>query len=406
MSNHPSARRTRRTRFAAEAPGAARLLAACLAVTALAGWLCVAPAHAGAERSVLTDVLVPLDGAQAATVPIPDTPDATYELLVSGTFEFALDGRTYDAVYAVPEKRGGAATRHSFVRVTPPELSCMDSSYQVGHEYAYAAPSRASVAGQSWTVGLDIDALQRHALATRSEVLAALSGDLRVRLVQTAEVRESPAQWLAAHWGWLACACPVLLLVMVGTLLAAGQATRDTSKQLRRIERKRREARRSAEGHGELFDELLAQLEELRRSAYRIVAYIEQTRLAESGRTIPAASAEVHRLERDLERAASPAVRAECEVALAEARQALQALESLRERREAAYMRLRKIESVFESSIMRIREAALRFEGDEREDRSIEALRAEFRLVTETIDEITREFGRPEDDLDKAGKRR
>lgn len=334
----------------------------------------------GAGYGRLCEVRVPLDGSAVATPPLRPSAGREYLLVLRGTFSFAHDGRTYDALYAVTPSTRGGADPHSYVHIEP-RLAPVEED-PTGHRYVFAVPRDVLAAGRSIAVGIDTSRFVDAYLITPSEVRAGLSGGLTMELW---EHRPPPPLALAVV-GWALCIGLALAALLAG--VAVVRARDPLRTMLRRIEAAHASAAREAGRDCALFADVLLQLDGLRESARGIAKEGRDTLRARRKVPVGRLRAEVAELERKLAAGPPDGVRQEYETILADKRSALASLDAMRERHERAVVRLRKIEGVLGAAVVKIREARLLFDPEHREDDVIASFRGELRMVRQAIDDV------------------
>jgi len=339
----------------------------------------------------LSKARVPADGGAASTAPLRSDRDFEQRVLITGTFLFGHDGTSYDARYRC--YGGVPGEPHEYVTTDPPDLVLVrEDKYR--HTYAYALPRGADMAGRSVTVAIDTSRFVEQYFLTPSEVKAALTSHMDVTLHARPMRGPSALARLLARW-------PIALtaLVLLGSGLAAfgglalGRATTDVAKRVRRIDRTFALIERATAGDQPTFAPVVKQLGELRDTAHRIAQESERTAKALKGVDRQRLRVDIAQLERRVERAASEETRTEYEAALAERRRALDSVDDLAARRELAVVRVTKIEGVFDSSLLRIRESRLRVEEDQSDKSTIPDILEQLATVRDAITQARGELG-------------
>jgi len=339
----------------------------------------------------LSKAQVPADGSAVATAPLRSDRDYEQRVVVTGTFLFGHDGTSYDARYRC--YGGVPGEPHEYVRTEPPDLVLVQED-KYRHTYTFALPRGADMAGRSITVAIDTSRFVERYFLTPSEVKAALTSHMDVTLHARPMRGPSALARLLARW-------PIALaaLVLLGTGLAAfgglalGRATTDVAKRARRIDRTFAAIERATAGDNATFAPVVKQLGELRDTAHRIAQEFERTGKALRGVDRQRLRVDIAHLERRVERATNEETRAEYEAALAERRRALDSVEDLAARREQAVVRVTKIEGVFDSSLLRIRESRLRVAADQSDKSAIPAILEQLTTVRDAITEARGELG-------------
>ncbi len=315
-------------------------------VLALALSALVAGCGGRPEPQSLASWPVAHDGSAAGgPAGLPEGGGGRYELVVTGRFTGAADGLTRDAVYTFPRPGEGSPREHGLLRLSPPELMLVESD-PVRHRYVYQVPETSPLGPSTWQVSLALDRLALELGVDRPGGVSAIEGGLRAEVIDLRPDPQTLRERLARTWACWVCLGPVCVAIAASLLLAVGQSRRDVARRLRALEGRCRSATRAAESAGEGSGALVASLGELRKLAYRIVAYIEQTRLAEQGRTRSGAARAVGRLQERLAATHDEEERARIEEGLEGERAALAALETLAARREAAFADLDAVEAL------------------------------------------------------------
>lgn len=287
---------------------------------------------------------VPLDGSACEPLLPPDADAGRYRLVISGVFTCSADGRERDAFYAIA-REGEAAEEHGLLRLSPPTLTLVDTDI-ARHRYTYQVPATAEASGEPWSVSLDVERLAAQVGVRPEELPATLAGGLTAELVDPRPGPVSTREALDRYWPCWVCLGPVCLLVVLAGAIAMLQSRRDVSRRLTRIDRACRSAKLAASDLGAAGPERAAAVEALRRAAYRTVAFIEQTRLAESGQTEASLEREAARLEARKAAARAESERVALDESLAANRAAREALRTLAARREHAFGHLAEAESL------------------------------------------------------------
>jgi hypothetical protein len=308
-----------------------------------------APGCAG-KRSlrILSTCVVPLDGSPSDPIALPDVDAARYRLVVSGVFACSADGRERDAFYAIA-REGEAATEHGLLRLTPSALTLVDSDI-ARHRYTYQVPGTAEPSVAPWSVALDTNKLAADVGVRPEELPGLLSGELQAELIDPRPAPVSTRQALERYWPCWVCLGPLCLLVVLVSLVTVLQSRRDVSRRLARVDRASRSAKQAADGLGREGAALADAVEALRKAAYRTVAFIEQTRLAESGQTEAALAKEAAQLESREAAARTGAQRQAAAEGLDANRAARAALGTLTARREDAFRRLDEAEALLRTA--------------------------------------------------------
>src|SRR5690349_2068418 len=122
-------------------------------------------------------------GETVVTPVLTDVGTRDYRIILEGTLRFAYDGEEFDALYRSGPS-GDFTRRHDFIRWAPRPLP-VENQDPVHHRYVFRVPWEWHMEGQSVGVGVNLDAFVNEFLIRPSEVSGALSGELRMTVLQS-----------------------------------------------------------------------------------------------------------------------------------------------------------------------------------------------------------------------------
>ena len=330
------------------------------------------------------------DGDRVLTPPL-DSSRFAYRIVLEGVIRFAHSGLEFDAVNR-SGTGGPFSERHQYLQWSPlaPVLEREDP-YR--HRYVFRVPPEWDLRGDSVGVRLDLDQLVREYLITPSEARSALSGELRITVLQaglTGAWAIPPAAWPAA-----AAIAGTAWVVRRRMLLAAPARERSLQEAVRRIERKYRAARAAAGSKEGRLLPIRERLTGVREGARALERQIRDLRRARGLKDRRSLERDLEALQSQLEACADAQVRAEGERALGEKRKSLLLVEDMEQAEARCLMRLDKIEAVLDSTCLALRSAALSRTGDRTAEaeaelcRDLDAEVAAVREVAETAPALT-----------------
>jgi hypothetical protein len=339
----------------------------------------------------IASTALPPTGDWVLTPELGDVGRFRYRVVLEGVFRFAYSGARFDAVYkAGPD---GAFTQpHRYLAWRQggdrrPRAPALESEDPVRHRYVFRIPNEWRLQGQSVGVRVDVDQLVNEFLIPPSEVRSALSGDVRMTVLQTPLAPANP--WPLIAWTSLPAA---LLAGGAGWVIRRRMAFRGLSPELQarlaRIEQRCRAARAAlGPAHGRLFplEERLTAVREGAVSLARQLQDLRDARRLTDQRTL---EAEMTLLQGRLATLTDATARREGEIALGEKRKTLTALSEMERAEARCAMRLSKIEAVLESTCLTLRERRTGPASEPAEDSLRRELDAEVAAIAEVTGEI------------------
>jgi hypothetical protein len=296
---------------------------------------------------------LPPTGDRVLTPALGDLDRYRYRVVLEGVFRFAYSGARFDALYKMGPD-GAFTQRHRYL-VWSPRAPALESEDPVRHRYVFRIPAEWRLQGQSVGVRVDVDQLVNEFLIPPSEVRSALSGDVRMTVLQTPLAPVSP--WPLIAWTSLPAA---LLAGGAGWVIRRRMALRGLSPELQvrlaRIEQRCRTARAAlGPAHARLFP-LEERFTAVREGAVNLVRQIQELRDAQRLIDRHALEGAMVLLQGRLATLTDATARREGEMALGEKRKTLATLSEMERAEARCAMRLSKIEAVLESTCLTLRE--------------------------------------------------
>jgi len=336
----------------------------------------------------ITSLPLPLDGTEIAILPLRDPAEFAYRLVVEGTFTFDYDGKTYDALYTT-DAQGRFSVPHNLLQFNRPGVQVVRED-PVRHRYIFEVSPTQELAGQSLGVRLEVDRFVDWYLIPPSQVKAGLSGDLRVA------VWEKPLAPPLTPLVWSPLA--VLAVVAVGWVIRRRMVLArerlvldaDLQAQLQQIAQKYEAVQLLLNAQGEEASDLRERFARLYEGA---VALAQQTQiLRNTVREVDevALHRELTRLERNLARASSEALRRELAAAVEEKRRVARELAHTQENETRTHLRLSKIEALFDAARLKLPNLQIAQENAVEEQRLIADVEEELAVLEEVVEELRR----------------
>jgi hypothetical protein len=272
--------------------------------------------------------------------------------VVEGFFEFKYGGMRFDALYR--SKADGAFDQpHDYLRWTPqaPELESEDLA---SHRYVYRVPPALVRSGQSLGLHVDVDRLVAEYLITPSEVRQALSGEVRVRVLQA----PPPPLPIGAILGW--SAVPTLAAVgAVGWVVRRRMRFQgldaDLRERVERVEERYAQALRATRDHSETLAPLGQRLRSLQGSTLGLARQAQELRRSRSRIDRARIAAEIVSYQERLPTLNDDRLRGETASVLAARERTLALFGELEAAEAQCLIRLDKIEAVLEATALSLR---------------------------------------------------
>jgi hypothetical protein len=322
----------------------------------------------------LASLVIKPDGARVVTPTIDSGSYSDYLVVLEGSFHFEHTGEVIDAVYRF-RKDGTPLRKHSLLAWrprTPPVVS--EDSF--GHRYVFRLPENWSMEGQSFTLGLDKNALMREFLLTNGDIQSQLSGEIRMTMRASAASGALPVWMGIPAIGMIAGAAWV-----IRRRRTFGGLDEDLARSVAILQEKTTAALKIASGQKRVSRQVKARLNTLQRGAVDLAQRLQEIRksllLSDSDRT----EAEVAALEARLGSVTETTTRLDLEAALDHKRKALAAAQDLRAAEERCRLRLAKIEGVVDSTCLHLQRANVGDYAGPVEDTVLRELDSEVRAV-------------------------
>jgi hypothetical protein len=335
-----------------------------------------------AQETIAT-MRLPLTGEAVTSPVLHAAPGVEYRVAVEGLAEFRAvpgsSGEVFDACFwAGPS--GAFDQRHTLLRWGVEEVR-VASEDRARHRYVFRVVPAEGSSPASLTVALDVDQLVSRYLMPPSQVRHGLTGELRVTVL-----RSVPPPALSTLL--LVPAVPTGLL-LAGVGWAVRRRARwmgldtDARAVLERIAhheiRARAGLRRLPQG---LRGAVGSRLRELGEGARRVVIRLRELRQAAAHVDRGCLERELAFLRPAVERSAV-AVSTEASAAMEQKLLTLRYLDALEADEAQAWMRLTRIEALFESTVLALRRASA--DGPDQESALCGALAAEVQAIGEVV---------------------
>lgn len=274
-------------------------------------------------------------------------------VVLEGVFTFQYSGMRFDPRYRTGTS-GGFTLRHPYLQWRPrPPLLESDSVDR--HRYQFRFPAEWKLQEQSIGLRLDLDRLVDEFLIPPSEVRAALSGEMVLR------VRPLPGAPASLWPEVLGASVPAALLIGgVGWVLRRRMALAgmpvQLQEQLGRILRKQRSALAAASDGPPHHRRLAEELQAIPAGAWAVARRIRSLRDARARIDQPALTVQVLCLAHELAGAPDPTARGAGEAALAEKRKVLSLLEQIQGQEAHCAMLLASLEATLDTACLILRQ--------------------------------------------------
>jgi hypothetical protein len=288
-------------------------------------------------HSTLTHL--PPTGERLLTPPLGD--DGA-RLALEGVFTFAYTGLRFDALYQTAPD-GAFTRRHPYLQWSPRE-PLLEAADPARHRYQFLIPPEWKLQGQSLGLRVDVDRFVDEFLIPPSEVRAALTGEMTLRLLPPPAASlwpllaatSLPATALAGSLGWL-----------LHRRMTLQGLPPEVQIRLDRINRQHRAAR-AAMPNPRLEESLRA----LHAGAWTLARQIRSLQTARSRIDGVALNAEAERLDQEIAGFTDTAARASGQAALLEKRKALALLEEMERAQTRSTLRLATLEATLDTACL------------------------------------------------------
>jgi hypothetical protein len=283
----------------------------------------------------------------------PPLGEAGARLVLEGVFTFQYSGMQFDALYRTgPE--GVFSQRHSYLEWSPrPPL--LESEDVARHRYQFRIPAEWKLQGQSIGLQIDLDRFVDEFLIPPSEVRAALTGEMALRVLPLLAAPVNP--WPEIVGASLPAA---LVIGGLGWILQRRMALAglplELQRQLDRIIRKQRTALAAQASGPPHYRRLAGDLKAVPAGAWTLARRIRKLRDARSRIDQMSLVTEMQSLEQELARLTDAAARDAGNAALGEKRKALSLLEEIERSEARCAMQLTTLEATLDTTCLTLRQ--------------------------------------------------
>lgn len=326
-------------------------------------------------------------GETLLTPPLDMGEGGSFRIILEGLFHFDRIGMDFDAVrqFPSPPVEGGlsAPFRYLAWAPTPPIL---ESYEPAAHRAVCLIPAEGVPAGQSVGVRVDIDRFVDEFLITPGEVKAALSGQMRMTVLQT-PVAVNP--WPAVAWS----ALPITLAAVgisriIRRRMALDGLANDLQWRLGEIETKYRSTCGSMRNRDQKLAPIQIRLATIRSGAYTLARQIQHLRNAQRSVDRGRLEQEAGTLEQQLATLPQGVAKQACAQTLVEKRRALALLEEMERVETGCALRLSRLEATMDTVGLTLRTVQVNAPETIAEDSVCRALDAEVSALYEANVEV------------------
>jgi hypothetical protein len=321
----------------------------------------------------------------------PPLDEGGARIVLEGVFTFRYSGLQFDALYQTgPE--GDFTRPHPYLQWSP-RVPLLESEDRARHRYEFRVPAGWRLGGQSLGLRVDVDRFVEQFLLPPSEVRAALTGEMTVRVLPP------PPTTL---WPVLAAAGLPATLVAggLGWVLHRRMALQGLPPELQlRLERINRKVRAARAASRSLRSSRLGEsLRALHHGAWALARQFRALQQALSRVDGLALQVEAERLEQALPRMREAGAQVAGQAVLAEKRKALVLLHELDHAQTRSAMRLAAIEATLDTTLLTLQQPPAGTCGPF-EPTVLRDLEAEVMAIAEVAREIESAEGRPSEVL-------
>jgi hypothetical protein len=320
------------------------------------------------------------------SIPLQEGHDTTVDL--NGVFNFAENGKPYDALYTTDAQSGQWTQAHTYLEWLP-EAPPLASEDKGRHRYIFRVPAEWIQEKKSLSVRVNLEKFVEdfiHLGLTPSQVRAALSGELQVNV---------------AHLPLAVPLLPRIAPVAIPALVVAGGValvvrrrmmwgglSHDLQQTLMGIEQKYRTACAAvSKEHRQLFP-LNDKLTALRDGAFAIARQIQKLRNAQQLSDRRALEADIARLEQQRTTLRDEAAQRDADIILNEKRRTLALLGDMEQNASRCALRLTKIEATLDALAITLRHAQTQHAPEPVEETLRRQLDAEVTALQDTTREM------------------
>jgi hypothetical protein len=303
------------------------------------------------ENNLASSVLKPT-GESLLSPALTDFARFGYRIALEGVFRCDVNGMQFDALYKTDPK-GGFTQAHRYLKWTP-ETPVLESADPANHRYVFRIPSEGRWEGQSVGVRIDVDRFVDEFLIPPSEVKNALSGEIKMTVLQVPLAPPSPWPLL------IGASLPAAVMIggvglVIRRRMTLGGLAYDLQVKVGQIEQKYRAARAALSRQDSRLLPIQERLAALKEGALALARQIQTLRSTQSSIDRPVLEAEMRVLQRHLTTLDASPIRQESERTLAEKRKTLTLLEEIARTESLCALRLAKIEAVLDTTGLTLR---------------------------------------------------
>jgi hypothetical protein len=292
------------------------------------------------------------DGGLLLSPELRDPAEYAYRIVLEGVCRNRYNGVEFDALYQA-DSSGAFTVRHNYLDWTP-RPPALESEDAARHRYVFRVPAEWGLRGRSVGVRVNLDRFVEQFLIPPSEVRAAMSGEMRMTVMEMPLRPGFP--WTAV----LGAGLPAVLAVGgVGWVLRRrmrwGHLSPDLRAALERIEQKCRVAQAAVSREHDRLLPVKDRLAALRAGAFSLARQAQELRNTRQLADREALETAISSLQRQLPLVNDPAVQQEVEVTLKEKRKTLDLLKEIEQAESRCMMRLAKIEAVADLACLSLR---------------------------------------------------
>jgi hypothetical protein len=346
---------------------------------------------------------LPLAKRDFLTEPLEAAPGVRYRVVLSGTFRFAHNDRTYDALYTT-DGSGRFTQRHNYLVFSPQSLPLLEQD-AARHRYVFEVPAELAESGQSISVGLDLPQMVRDFLLTPNEVVDQLTGDVVFQLqasdsLPAGELQRGNAPEARAlsttttvHY-WIAAVLLAACAAVIWSCRRAAGVPKPLREQLQRIRIRHAELQALLRSDAVRFGQVAEQVARLKQGAEALVRRLQRFGRVQDGLNAESLEREIAELEQQQRTAGRDDLQREIAATLAEKRRLLDVLGDTSAHRARYALRLSKIEAVLETTWLSVpkldalEEDLVALHGSQRQQHVLDRIHSEMRAVEEALREL------------------